>query len=83
MGRGKHGVSRIAGFTLEGYAGLGVAIFARAVRDVNSGNGQRADALDFLGGPWAAELLEALAGALAIDLTTEDLGALCHRLKAA
>ena len=68
---------------LSGYEGLACALFRQAVKDARSSNGHRADALAFLSGPWAAELLETLGGAMAIDLTTEDLGELCQRLRRA
>ena len=81
MGRGKHEAGRITGYTLRGYEGLAAAVFSRSVRDVQSGNGHAKDALAFLGGPWAAELLEALAGAMGLDLDGQDLREVCEGLK--
>ena len=55
--------------TLSGARVLVLAILRRAIRDANSGNGQRADAIDFLRSPGCQELVEDVSISLGMCVT--------------
>jgi len=63
---------------LYGWPGLACAIIRQAYHDAQSGNGERADALDFLQSPGGADLLANLAEALGVGLGPGDLAKLAE-----
>jgi len=65
---------------LYGWPGLACAILKQAYHDARSGNGERADALEFLLSPGAADMLGNLSEALGLGLDGGDLGELCEVL---
>ena len=52
---------------LTGARTLALAILRRAARDARSGNGRRADALDFLRSDGCRDLIEDVAASLGMD----------------
>ena len=68
------------GTPLTGTRCLALAIIKRAMRDARSGNGQQADALDFLHSDGCCELLGNVASSLGIEGdASAALGSLLQR----